>query len=284
MKKNIDKKWGTADPTHDPVCLANFKPRSTDILITTAAKAGTTWMQQILHQLRTGGDVNFNSIDDVVPWLEAPRKNSSTEERLAYYESLNNPRIFKTHCTYPQTPGTDKVRIILSSRDPRDCCVSFYHHVMDMTDDALAHVNMTQPQSFDEYFDRWMSFGSWFRNIESWWPHKKDPNVLWLRYEDMKQDLPKALNSILSFLEWQRTPEEMEKIQHYTSFEWMKAHTNKFASQLSQGKPSFKPGGFIRKGKVGDYKTLLTADQETIILEKAKKTLPQDCLDFLNLD
>jgi len=283
MKTEIDEKWGKADHTHDPVCLANFKPRSTDILITTAPKAGTTWMQQILHQLRTGGDTDFKSIDEVVPWLELPRKNSSTEAQLAYYESLDNPRIFKTHCTYPQTPGSDKVRVILSSRDPRDCCVSFYHHLLDMTDEAVVEVGIERPVSFDEFFDRWIVYGPWFRNIESWWPHKDDDNLLWLRYQDMKHDLPKAIDSILNFLNWQCTPQEMKKILHYTSFEWMKANTEKFSNQINQKTPSFKPGGFIRKGKVGGYKALLKPEQETAILDKAEATLPQDCLDFLAL-
>ncbi|VAX09070.1 hypothetical protein MNBD_GAMMA26-2272 [hydrothermal vent metagenome] len=283
MKTDIDKKWGNADYTHDPVCLANFKPRPTDILITTAPKAGTTWMQQILHQLHTGGDTEFKSIDEVVPWLELPRKNSSTEERLAYYELLENPRIFKTHCTYPQTPGSDVVRIILSSRDPRDCCVSFYHHIMDMTDEAIAEVNINRLTSFNEYFDQWIEHGPWFRNIESWWPHKDDGNLLWLRYQDMKQDLPGAIDSILNFLNWQRTPEEMERVLRYTSFEWMKEHTEKFSNQMDHTKSGFKPGGFIRKGKVGDYKILLKAEQESAILDKAAATLPRECLDFLEL-
>ena len=55
----IDSRWGQLSPLHDPMILANFKPRATDVLITTAPKAGTTWMQQILHQLRSGGDTSW---------------------------------------------------------------------------------------------------------------------------------------------------------------------------------------------------------------------------------
>lgn len=62
---------------HDPYVLANFQPRPTDVLITTPSKAGATWMQQILHQLCSGGDDSFLSIDDVVPWLEIMHKDKS---------------------------------------------------------------------------------------------------------------------------------------------------------------------------------------------------------------
>ena len=48
----------------------NFKPRLNDVFIVTPPKCGTTWMQQILHQLRTGGDMSFDEISDVVPFIE----------------------------------------------------------------------------------------------------------------------------------------------------------------------------------------------------------------------
>ena len=48
----------------------NFKPRSDDVFVVTAPKCGTTWMQQILHQLRSGGDMSFEDICDVVPYIE----------------------------------------------------------------------------------------------------------------------------------------------------------------------------------------------------------------------
>lgn len=97
---------------HDPYVLANFQPRDTDVLITTAPKAGTTWMQQIQHQLRSGGDESFTSIDEVVPWLERKRSGKSLQEVLEHFESQPDPRVFKTHCTSEQIPGIGTASII----------------------------------------------------------------------------------------------------------------------------------------------------------------------------
>ncbi|GMR18710.1 MAG: sulfotransferase domain-containing protein [Gammaproteobacteria bacterium] len=282
--ENIAANWGRPTATHDPYVLAHFKPRPTDVLITTAPKAGTTWMQNILHQLRSGGDQNFHSIDEVVPWLEWPRKEQTWQQVIADYDKISDPRVFKTHCTYTQTPGgVEMARIILSSRDPRDCCVSFYHHVLDFTDDARKHAGISMPESFEAHVERWLSVASWYRNIKSWWPHHGHPNVLWLRYQDMKSDLPETINQICNFLEWSITKDQQQRVLEFSSFNWMKRHANKFIHRKGDGKPLFKPGGFIRKGTVGDYRSLMTPDQERRIIEKAKAMLPAEAIEFLGL-
>jgi len=128
-----------------------------------------------------------------------------------------------------------------------------------------------------------MSFGAWFRNVKSWWPHKNDNNVLWLRYEDMVKDLAGAIDSILVFLNWTLSDEEKKKVLNYSSFAWMKQHSNRFAARFDNGESMFEPDGFIRKGKIGDHKTLMTPDHEAEILDRARKELPADCLEFLAL-
>ena len=279
----LDSRWGELSLTHDPYLLAHFKPRKTDVLITTAPKAGTTWMQQILYQLKTGGDPHFSSIFDVVPWLEFPRQNRSPQQLLDEYEAMPDPRVFKTHCIYPQTPGVETARIVLSSRDPRDCCVSFYHHRMSMTDAAQAVHGAKAPESFDAYFEEWMAYAAWYRNVASWWPHVNDENVLWLRYEDMVSDLVISINRLLAFLQWHIADTQRSHVIEYCSFGWMKSHGDKFIARLDNGDPAFKPGGFIRKGQVGDHKNLLSKEQERRVIEKAQELLPQDCLKFLGL-
>ena len=280
----IDHKWGNPSPHHDPYVLANFHARESDVLITTPPKAGTTWMQQILHQLRTGGDESFSSIDDVVPWLERKRSGKSLQEVLEYYESIPDPRVFKTHCTAEQTPGIGTAKIILSSRDPRECCVSFYHHLKNMTDEARQQANIAVPASFDDHIDRWLDFAAWYRNVKSWWPYHDHPKLLWLRYQDMKSDLSASIDLIADFLGWEVSHEQRKRALEYSSFKWMKAHDEKFSSQGDTDKPLFKPGQFIRRGKVGKHREIMTPEQEQRILDKAREMLEPECLLFLELD
>ena len=54
-----------------------FTPRPTDVVIAPFAKCGTTWLQQMVHSLRTGGDVDFDDISRVVPWIETASTTSA---------------------------------------------------------------------------------------------------------------------------------------------------------------------------------------------------------------
>lgn len=278
-----EPQWGAPHPLHDPWVLAHFQARPTDVLITTAPKAGTTWMQQILHQLRTGGDPDFEDIDHVVPWLERQRPGQTWREVLADYERRPDPRLFKTHCTWEQTPGREIARIVLTVRDPRDCCISFYYHLLDMSDIALAHHELERPQSLDAHVDAWLAFGAWFRNVASWWPHRRRTNLLMLRYADLKADLRSAMAQIAGFLGWHVTPEALERAAHYASFPWMKANSHRFAGRNPDGSLMFRPGSFIRKGQTGDHKAHLTRGQEARILRRCREELPPDCLAYLDL-
>ena len=53
--------------------IGAYRPRPTDIVIAPFAKCGTTWLQQTFHCLRTRGDMDFDDISRVVPWIETTR-------------------------------------------------------------------------------------------------------------------------------------------------------------------------------------------------------------------
>ncbi len=279
----LDPRWGNPSFLHDPHLLANFIARPTDVLITTAPKAGTTWMQQILHQLRTGGDPSFESIYDVVPWLEMPRPGVPPLDVIAEYERIPNPRVFKTHCTFMQTPGSDVARIILTVRDPRDCCVSFFHHMNGMNPDAIPGMPSMRFDNMQQCVDRFLSFGGWYRNVSSWWPHRDQSNVLMMRYQDLIADLPGQIDRIVAFLDWEITPEHRRAAIEYSSFRWMKEHADKFTRKTMGAPLMSKEGTFIRQGKVGGHTAELTPEQAEAIVARARQDLTPECLAYVGL-
>ena len=111
-----------------------------------------------------------------------------------------------------------------------------------MTDEARERVGIRYPDSIDAYLETWLGFGAWFRNVQGWWPHRNDDNLLWLRYEDMKADLGGSIDQILRFLDWDLSVKARAQVLEYCSFGWMKANAYRFTRQGGD-KPMFKPGG-----------------------------------------
>ena len=276
---DLDPRWGTPSPLHDPYILANFRPRPTDVLIVTAPKAGSTWMQQILHQMRTGGDPDFGSIFEAVPWLELPN-DAPWQERLAAYERIPEPRVFKTHCAVLQTPGVDLARIVLIMRDPRECCVSMFHHVNGVTEEAMV---LGRFDSMQACVDSFLEFGAWYRNVKDWWQERERENLRRFRYADLKADPGSAVDALSRFLGWPLTAEERARVLEYSSFPWMKAHSDKFTRMSADGPETVKKGQFIRRGEVGRSEEELTAAQSEMILARARAELEPECLRWLGI-
>jgi len=44
--------------------------RDGDVVISVPVKSGTLWTMNIVHQLRSGGDRDFDDVYRDVPWLE----------------------------------------------------------------------------------------------------------------------------------------------------------------------------------------------------------------------
>lgn len=95
-----------------------------------------------------------------------------------FCNQLKHPRLLKTHFSRPNCPRGGK-KYIFVARNPKDCCVSYFHHnrnfkIYDWADGQ-----------FDVFFELFLSgklaFGDYFDHLLSWLPHLHDPNVLFLK-------------------------------------------------------------------------------------------------------
>src|SRR5947207_13660655 len=78
-----------------------FVARPSDVIIASYAKCGTTWLQQMVHSLRTGGDLDFDDISRVVPWIETSADLGLDLDGAQRRE----PRSFKTLHPYDLAPA-----------------------------------------------------------------------------------------------------------------------------------------------------------------------------------
>jgi hypothetical protein len=257
-RPEIDPRWGTVSPLHDPHTLAFFQARPTDVIITTAPKAGTTWMQQILHQMRTGGDTSFKTIFEVVPWIEWPIPSRTWRQALALFESLPNPRVFKTHCTYAQTPGVGTAKIILTVRDPRECCVSFFHHVNGFKKE-LCPTCRTWPSptcSGRRSLPARRRLDPEREGLVGAPERSRHPDAALLR---PRRGSRRERGSHRGLPRLGAHAGARARVLEHSSIEWMRKHSDRFTRQLGTDEVAFKPDTFIRRGKVGVAHEDLTA-------------------------
>ena len=84
--------------------------RDDDIVISTYAKAGTTWIQQIIAQLLFEGDPNLE-VAEMSPWLDL--RIPPKEVKLALIEAQTHRRFMKTHLPVDALRFSQKAKIYL---------------------------------------------------------------------------------------------------------------------------------------------------------------------------
>ena len=181
--------------------------------------------------------------------------------------------MYASHSYYSRTaggpPNTSPAKYIYCARNPKDVSVSLYHHQINRksTDDKIGF-DLTWDEFFECFMKGTVSFGSWWDHVPEWWAHKNEPNVLFLKYEDMKKDLPTNVKKIADFLGRSLDQQTIEKIAQATTIDSMKANSVEWKDQQ-----------FIRKGVVGDWKSMLTPAQSAA-MDSAYRSLKEARPDF----
>ena len=243
--------------------MKDMKLRPDDVWVVTYPKCGTTWTQQIVRLIINRGKDDGLNLRDAVPWIEGFHTKSGDGYELDHIniDKMASPRAFMSHFPYEMMPcglpNTIPGKYIYVVRNPKDVVVSFYHHYL--TFPFYPHYE------WNEFFELFMkgdvNFGDYFDHVLSWWAHyKDDDNVLFLKYEDMKRDLPTAVAEIAKFIGQDISKELVEEIAHKTTFTNMK---NDPSASFEKVKTFRKPTGtdFLRKGEVGDWKNYFTPEQ-----------------------
>lgn len=244
-----------------------FGERDDDIYVATYPKSGTTLMQMLLYQLTTDGNMDFNHIYDVSPWIRNAALNGIPPLELP------SPRIIKTHDPYSIVPATTKGRFIFVTRNPQDCIVSnWYQEINYRTTDL----------SLADYAERKLNEQpNWFEFTRDWLTNSKHLPMLCLRYEDLLSDYAGCVAKISGFLKTDFSPETISRAYERTRFDYMKQHEDKFGNRPEQAERIYNQ--FIRQGKTGEGMRLLpahTAAKYQSLYESTVKLLEKTFIDM----
>jgi hypothetical protein len=235
--------------------ISDYHPLGTDVIITPAGKCGTTWLQQTFHTLRTRGDMDFDDISRVVPWIETARSlrlDINAPQRA-------EPRGFKSHLTYERLPRG--ARYVVSLRNPKDALVSMYRFMEGWFMEPGA-IPIT------DFARRWLTertdgSGYW-NHLVSWWDQRDNPAVLLLSYEHMTADPEANIRRFADFCGIRLDDELLALTLERSSLAFMLAHKDRFDDammrRLAEVQGGLPPGGDsakVRKGGVGGHATEL---------------------------
>lgn len=267
-------------------------PRDGDIIISTYAKSGTTWTQQIVAQLLFNGDPSVET-HALSPWvdLRVPPK----EIKVPELEAQTHRRFMKTHLPVDALSYWPQAKYIYIGRDGRDVLWSLHNHHMMANDAWYAALNDTpglvgppigKPDpDIVAYFRTWLErdgfpFWSLWENVRSWWAIRDLPNILFVHFADLKQDMEGEMRRIADFLEIRPTGEAWPKILHHCTFDYMKNNANQVAPL---GGAMWDGGGqsFINKGANGRWRDVLSAEDQAAYEARALAELGADCANWL---
>lgn len=246
-----------------------FSPRATDVIITPFAKCGTTWMQQIVHGLRSNGDMSFDEISRVVPWIELAHDMQIDLEA----PQAGDLRAYKSHLCWKDVPKGARYIVVL--RDPLDAMVSMYRFFEDW---FFVAGTVSLEHFADYYLDRSEERDYW-SHTASWWSVRDRADVLILSYEHMKQDLSATVRTVAAFIGIE-DPAAITLATDQAGFDFMKAHGNQFDDHLTRlsrdsacGLPPDSQTSKLGTGKTGQGRPQVSAKIEEIYATRWQETM-----------
>jgi aryl sulfotransferase len=266
----------------DSTVWNDFAFRDDDIVISTYAKAGTTWTQQIIAQLIFQGDESI-PINQISPWWDMRVVPPAVREAVV---AQTHRRMLKTHLPVDALTMSPRAKYLYVARDGRDVVWSLYNHHSNFKPETYDLFNGTpglvgeplpRPDpDIHSYFQTWLKrdgfpFWSFWENISSWWAARHAPNVKLVHFNNLKADLAGEMAAIADFLEIEVAPSLWPTLVEHCTFDHMKAHSERYAPM---GGHPWEGGGdtFINKGVNGRWRDVLTpADSlayEQMALEK----------------
>ncbi|XP_027383767.1 sulfotransferase 1A1 [Bos indicus x Bos taurus] len=245
--------------------LESFEAWPDDLLISTYPKSGTTWVSEILDLIYQEGDLEKCQRAPVflrVPFLEFSAPGVPTGVELL--KDTPAPRLLKTHLPLALLPKTlldQKVKVIYIARNAKDVAVSYYHFY------RMAKVH-PDPGTWDSFLEKFMAgevcYGSWYQHVQEWWELSHTHPVLYLFYEDIKEDSKREIQKILEFIGRSLPEETVDHIVQRTSFKEMKKNPMTNYSTIPTAVMDHSISAFMRKGITGDWKSTFTVAQNEL--------------------
>ncbi len=280
----------------------HFTPRHNDIVIATSLKSGTTWMQNILHNLLYLDTDTPPRLPEVTKWLDF--RMSTLSEALTILEQAWPRRQIKTHLPLDGLRFFPQIKYIVVARDPRDVFMSLWNHYSNHTDHFYKIANHPDtligppfpraPQDIHLFWQDWITRG-WFdwesegypywgnmHHAQTWWNYRHLDNILFVHFQDLLTDASAEIKRIANYLSIPISDNQLAQTIEATSFNTLRNKAVQ-ASASSDADPVWHGGDatFFFKGTNGRWRNILTPEELVQYDTKANQILSPDCRHWL---
>ncbi|KAG6398998.1 hypothetical protein SASPL_140471 [Salvia splendens] len=252
-------------------CQSHFQPLHSDVFLATYPKCGTTWLKAIIFTILNRKHFPPSSPNHPLLTANPHQLVLSLEidlyahNRLPTASTTSSPsrRFFSTHMPHASLPQplSQRNKVVYACRSPKDTFVSLWHFMNKLRPQGAPERDMET--AFRMFCDGAVGYGPFWDHVLGYWRRslEEPERVLFVRYEDVKEEGAVQVRRMAEFLECGFSAEEEEegvvdRILELSSFESMRGSEVNRVGRLGNG---IENKHFFREGVVGDWKNCLSA-------------------------
>ncbi|MEU8706296.1 sulfotransferase domain-containing protein [Streptomyces sp. NPDC048565] len=287
-------------PQQDSARWNDFPLREGDIVVSSPAKSGTTWVQMICALLIFQTPELPKPLSALSPWLD--QLFTPQDQMYAQLAAQEHRRVLKTHVPLDGLPLDPRVSYLVVARHPLDRALSMYHQAANVRAEWLHAFNSDQdsteytgPASLTlpparEYLLNWCRASesdAWEQDVAAAelhhpldaWNRRDEPNVRLLHYDDLCADLEGQTSALAEWLGITVDESVLAGLVRAATFDEMKGK----AAHLAPDKEVLAdPARFFRSGRSGGARDVLTEDDLVAYHERVGALAPKPFLDWLH--
>lgn len=288
----------------DSLRWEGFRLRDDDIVISTPAKCGTTWMQMLCALLIFRTPDLPAPLAELSPWLDMQTRPLA--DVVGDLDAQAHRRFIKTHTPLDGLPFDPRVTYLHVARDPRDVALSWDSHFANIDlerflvtritavgVDDLEELGITgppppPPEDPVERFWGWVegdpisgdvsSLPSLVHHVATFWECRDEPNIHLFHYGDLRADLPGQMRRLAEIL---GVDEPGDELVEAATFEEMKARADELIPNSDT--PFWRDSRrFFDRARAGGWRGLLDDEAERRFDEALAALAPPELVSWLH--
>lgn len=254
-------------------------PRAGDIIVAVGSKMGTTWTQMLCALLVHGPRLP-RPLSELSPWLDGGALNH-TEDSVEVFNAQPWRRVIKTHTPLHALKFREDSFYVTCGRDPRDVFLSALDHGENNGMPGARPTPTDRDRAFAFALRMEQQGEGMFGNVASFWPYRALPNILFLHYNDLSDDLAGETARLANFLDIARSTDEIAALCECARFDTMRANADDVAPGSKVVGRWKSNAEFFRRGRRGEWREVLNPKSQALYVATTRDRYDPTMLDWL---